>query len=261
MPQSDLLLEVENLSVYYGNQKAVDNVSFSIKRGEIFCIVGESGSGKTTLLYSLARLLPSYARVEGKITFLGKDITKLPKEELNKIRGNQIGFIFQEPSAYLDPLFPVGEQIRETCFIHHPQRDCFKAALWALKKAGITDPLRVYYSYPHQLSGGLKQRVNIADAVVNKPFLILADEPTTALDVSTQSRILKLFANLKEAGHTIILVTHDLGVVWEIADRVMVMKDGKKVEEGSVYEIYTNPREEYTQRLVVIFKKLSGFLT
>ena len=239
---------------------AVENISFDLKGGQILCVVGESGSGKSTLLRAIAGLLPKRTRVSGEVLFKGKNLLSLPSEERRRIMGKEIGVVFQEPSVYLDPLFKVGEQIRETCEIHCPQRDCKGAALSSLRYCGIPDPERVYHSYPHQLSGGLKQRVNIADATVNNPSLLLADEPTTALDVSTQKRILALFRKLRDDGKAILLVTHDFGVVWEVADRVLVMKNGRKVEEGSVFEIYENPKHPYTRRLVSIFKELSSIL-
>ncbi len=242
--------------MFYGGIPAVKGVSFSLSEGEILCIVGESGSGKSTLLRAIAGLLPKYASAEGGVFFKGKNLLKLAEKELNALRGEEIGFIFQEPSAYLDPLFKVGAQIEETCLIHG-HRNCRDRALMALKKAGIPDPLAVYNSYPHRLSGGLKQRVNIADATVNSPSLLLADEPTTALDVSTQKKILALFRRIKNSGRSIVLVTHDFGVVWEVADRVVVMKDGTAVEEGSVFDLYENPKHPYTKRLVGIFKELS----
>ena len=254
-----VLLELRNLTVVYPNSKkpAVENLSLSLKRGEILCIVGESGSGKSTVLRAIAGLLPTNSRVSGQIIFKGKDLTPLSREERRTLMGREIGFIFQEPSVYLDPLFKVGKQIEETCRIHFPQRDCKSATLSALRYCGIPDPERVYNSYPHQLSGGLKQRVNIADATVNNPSLLLADEPTTALDVSTQKKVLNLFRKLKGDGKAILLVTHDFGVVWEVADRVLVMKEGQKVEEGDVFQIYESPKHPYTQRLVSIFKELS----
>jgi len=251
-----VLLRVENLSVSYFPYKtfAVKNVSFELKGGEILCVVGESGSGKSTLLYAIVGLLPQTAKVEGRIYFKGREL----KGNLNRLRGRDIGFIFQEPSVYLDPLFKVGKQIEETCLIHGG-KNCFEKAVNSLTYCGVPDPLRVYNSYPHQLSGGLKQRVNIADATVNNPSLLLADEPTTALDVSTQKRILKLFRKLKRDGKSLIVVTHDFGVVWEIADKVSVMKKGEKVEEGTVFELYEKPKNPYTKRLISIFKELSTF--
>jgi len=252
------LLEIENLTVRYGEFVAVKNVSFKVNKGEIVCLVGESGSGKSTILRSIIGILPPEVEVDGKVLFEGKNLLELPLRELNKIRGSQIGFIFQEPSLYLDPLFKVGYQIEETCLIHSAVR-CRERTLLALEKTGVDDPVRVYNSYPHQLSGGLKQRVNIADATVNNPKLLLADEPTTALDVSTQKRILKLFLKQKEEGRSVLLVTHDFGVVWEVADRVVVLKEGRVVEEGSVFELYEKPKHPYTKRLVSIFKDLSEF--
>jgi peptide/nickel transport system ATP-binding protein len=256
------ILKVENLTVFYPNSKkpAVDKVSFSLRKGEILCIVGESGSGKSTLLYAIAGLLPRGCKVSGKVLFKERNLLFLSEGQLNKIRGKDIGFIFQEPSVYLDPLFPVGKQIEETCKIHSPEGAfCFQKTIEKLRYCGIADAERVYRSYPHQLSGGLKQRVNIADATVNDPLLLLADEPTTALDVSTQKAVLNLFRKLKEDGNSIILVTHDFGVVWEVADRVLVMKEGQKVEENDVFSLYRNPQHPYTKRLVEIFKKLSEF--
>jgi peptide/nickel transport system ATP-binding protein len=252
------ILEVKNLTVTYGRNVAVKNLSFEVQKGEIVTLVGESGSGKSTVLSAIAQLLPPYAGVEGEIKLNGINISKLPKRELNRIRGKLIGFIFQEPSAYLDPLFKVGKQIEETCLIHS-SKNCYEKTLNSLRGAGINEPIRIYNAYPHQLSGGLKQRVNIADATVNEPMLLLADEPTTALDVTTQKRVLNLFRKIREEGKAILLVTHDFGVVWEVADRVIVMKNGEKVEEGTVYEIYENPQHPYTHKLIEIFKTLASF--
>jgi peptide/nickel transport system ATP-binding protein len=253
------LLEVENLTVFYpsSSSPALENLSLNLRGGEILCIVGESGSGKSTLLRAVAGLLSPDCRVEGKITFKGKNLS--PRRGLRDYLGKEVGFVFQEPSAYLDPLFKVGKQIEETCLAHFPDSNCREKTLNALRYCGFNNPTEVYHRYPHQLSGGQKQRVNIADAVVNNPSLLLADEPTSSLDVSTQKAILELFRKLKEDGKGILVVTHDFGVVWEIADRVLVLKGGKKVEEGSVYDIYENPRHPYTRRLVEIFKKLSLF--
>ncbi len=251
------LLEVENLTVFYPNSPspALEGVSFKLKKGEILCIVGESGSGKSTLLRAIAGLLNPDCRIKGEITFKGKRIP--PQRGLEKFLGREVGFIFQEPSAYLDPLFRVGNQIEETCLSHFPNSNCREKTLNALRYCGFSNPAEVYERYPHQLSGGQKQRVNVADAVVNNPSLLLADEPTSSLDVSTQKAVLELFLKLKRDGKAVLMVTHDFGVVWEIADRVLVIKDGKKVEEGSVFEIYENPRHPYTRKLVEIFKKLS----
>jgi peptide/nickel transport system ATP-binding protein len=255
-----VVLEVKNLSVSYDGCKtfSVNNISFSISSGEIICLVGESGSGKSTVLKAIASLLPPYASVRGKVLFKGINLLELSQEELNRYRGKEIGFIFQEPSLYLDPLYKVGQQIEETCKIHIGG-NCFQKTLTALVKSGVSSPEKVYHMYPHQLSGGLKQRVNIADATVNNPILLLADEPTTALDVSTQKKVLALLKKFKDEGKSILLVTHDFGVVWEIADRVIVMKEGIKIEEGPVGQIYQNPKNPYTQKLINSFKELDMF--
>jgi peptide/nickel transport system ATP-binding protein len=256
-----MLLEVRNLNVSYkvGEviKRAVKNVSFSVKEGEIYCIVGESGSGKSTILKAIMGILPPNAIVEGEIIFKGINLLALSSKDLNALRGKEISYIFQEPGVYLDPLFKVGDQIKETCLIHN-NTSCREKTLIALQKAGIPSNRleQVYNSYPHQLSGGLKQRVNIADAIVNNPPLLLADEPTTALDLCTQKKILQLFKKLKEEGKTIILITHDWGVVWEVADRVMVLKEGIKIEENNVFDLYLSPKADYTQHLLSIFKEL-----
>jgi len=255
-----VLLEINQLTVAYhrGETPAVQDFSLKLSAGEIVCLVGESGSGKSTVLKAVAGLLPEHAKVYGEILFKGINLLRLDEDKLNHYRGKDIGFIFQEPSLYLDPLYKVGEQIEETCRIH-TGKDCYRRTLESLNRAGILNAEKIYHLYPHQLSGGLKQRVNIADATVNNPLLLLADEPTTALDVSTQKKILNLLKKFKTLGKGILLVTHDLGVVWEVADRVVVMKDGRKVEEGTVKDIYTNPKNPYTQRLLKIFKELAMF--
>ncbi|SHK47404.1 peptide/nickel transport system ATP-binding protein [Thermocrinis minervae] len=246
-----MLLKVENLSLYYGPKRVLKDVSFSLEEGEILCIVGESGSGKSSILYSIARLLPKGARVEGSIRFKGMNLLNLSERELRRIRGKEISFVFQEPSLYLDPLFKIGSQIEEAYRAHMGKNGARQKAYEVLRKVGIQDVDRVYNSYPHQLSGGLKQRVCIAIASVCEPSLILADEPTTALDVTLQSSILSLFRRTKEEGRSVLLVTHDFGVVAEIADRVLVLKEGQVVEEGDVYSIFENPKHEYTKRLLL----------
>ncbi len=246
------LLKVEGLSLWYGEQKVLHDISFSLHEGEVLCIVGESGSGKSSILYSILGLLPRKAKVEGKVIFDGVDITRLPEPRMREIRGRDIGMVFQEPSAYLDPLFSAGVQIAETFSAHHPdrRREAKGRALDAMEKAGIPSPEEKFRMYPHQLSGGLKQRVCIASAIVCEPRLLLADEPTTALDVSVQKKILHLFRRLRAEGKSILLVTHDFGVVAEVGDRVLVLKDGRVVEEGSVFDIFDSPREDYTKMLL-----------
>ncbi|RME13407.1 MAG: ABC transporter ATP-binding protein, partial [Aquificota bacterium] len=220
------MLEVKNLNLWYGENHVLKGISFEVKEGEVLCIVGESGSGKTTILYSIMGLLPEGARLQGSIKFRGKELLGLSEREYRRIRGRHISIVFQEPSVYLDPLFKVGLQVEEAYVAHFGKWGAKEKALEALRKAGIKDAERVYQSYPHHLSGGLKQRVCIAIATLCNPELVLADEPTTALDVSVQSRILRLFRDMKEEGRSVILVTHDFGVVAEVADRVMVLKDG-----------------------------------
>lgn len=244
------VLSVEGLNLWYGEKQVLFDVSFQLNEREILCVVGESGSGKSSILLSVMGLLPSSARVQGKILFEGKNLLDLRGEDLRKIRGSQIAMVFQEPSAYLDPLFSVGLQVMETYEAHMGKEGAYERSIEALRKAGIPDAQDRFYMFPHQLSGGLKQRVCIASAIVCSPKVLLADEPTTALDVSVQKRILHLFRKLKEDGRSIILVTHDFGVVAEIADRVLVLREGRVVEEGSVFEIFDSPKHPYTRELL-----------
>ncbi|WP_457600205.1 ABC transporter ATP-binding protein [Hydrogenivirga sp.] len=246
------LLKVEGLNLWYGENRVLYDVSFELTEGEVLCIVGESGSGKSSILYSILGLLPPKAKLEGSITFEGKELSGMSDSERKRIRGKDIGMIFQEPSSYLDPLFTVGSQIAETYEGHFPQRkgEAKERALRAMRRAGIPKAEEKFGMYPHQLSGGLKQRVCIAAAIVCEPKLLLADEPTTALDVSVQKRILNLFRRFRSEGKSIILVTHDFGVVAEVGDRVIVLKDGRIVEEGDVFRIFDAPRDSYTRMLL-----------
>lgn len=245
------LLVVENLDLWYGERKVLAGVSFELKEGEILCIVGESGSGKTSILQSVMGLLPEGARVSGRILFRGIDLTKLGERERRKIRGRDIGMVFQEPSSYLDPLFTVGSQIEEAYRSHFPEDGLSRErAIEAMKHAGIPKAEEKFFMFPHQLSGGLKQRVCIAISIVCQPSLLLADEPTTALDVSVQKKILQLFRKLREEGKSILLVTHDFGVVAEVGDRVIVLREGKIVEEGDVFRVFDRPSHDYTKLLL-----------
>ncbi len=245
------LLSVKNLSLWYGAEKTLHNITFDIEEGEILCIVGESGSGKSSILYAVMGLLPPYTKVEGNIFFKGIDLLSIGESKRREIRGKEIGMIFQEPSSYLDPLFTVGSQIEETYTSHFSdQRSAKEKAIEAMRKAGIPRAEEKFAMYPHQLSGGLKQRVCIAVSVVCEPSLLLADEPTTALDVSVQKRILGLFRRLKEEGKSIILVTHDFGVVAEVGDKVIVLKEGRIVEKGDIFKIFDNPVHPYTKLLL-----------
>jgi len=245
------LLRVENLNLWYGDHQVLFEVSFEVEEGEIFCIVGESGSGKSSILQSIMGLLPPEASLSGRVVFKGRDLVTLSESERRAIRGRDIGMIFQEPSSYLDPLFTVGSQIEEAYRSHFPSDPSAREkAVEAMRKAGIPKPEDKFGMYPHQLSGGLKQRVCIAVSIVCQPSLLLADEPTTALDVSVQKRILQLFRKLREEGKAIILVTHDFGVVAEVGDRVMVLHNGRIVEEGDIFTIFDRPTHPYTKLLL-----------
>ncbi len=255
------ILEVKNLKVEFALEEqkihALKGISFFLNPKEIVALVGESGSGKSVTCYSILKLLPKYANVGGKIIFNKNskkiDILSLKESEIRKIRGNDISMVFQEPSAVLDPLMTIGKQIVETIKAHNdiPEEKAKEIAIETLKKVKIPQPERRFYQYPHELSGGLKQRVAIAIAIVNNPSVLLADEPTTALDVTVSAHILKLFLELKEnMGLGILLITHDLGVVAEVADRVIVLYKGEIVEQGDVFEIFDDPKHPYTKKLL-----------
>ena len=256
------ILEIKRLTVEYnvpeGVIKALDKIDLYVKKGEILAIVGESGSGKTTLAHSIARLLPKNARiVEGSIIFHTRkgpiDLTKISEEEMRKIRGSMIGMVFQDPMTYLNPVMKISDQIIEGLISHKKisKKDAEAKTLDLLKKLRIPNPEYVAKSYPHQLSGGMKQRVIIAMAMINQPDLLIADEPTSALDVTVQAEILELFKELrKEYGVTIIIITHDLGVAVRIADRIVIMYAGKIMEIGDVREVFKQPLHPYTQGLL-----------
>jgi peptide/nickel transport system ATP-binding protein len=249
------LLEVKNLKTYFNTEdgliKSVDDISFKIKEGETLAVVGESGCGKSITSMSIMRLIPNPPGeiVGGEIIFEGKDILKYTDAEMMKIRGNQISVIFQEPMTSLNPVFTAGEQIGEAIMLHRNvgEKEARKEAVEALKLVGIPRADEIVDAYPHELSGGMRQRVMIAMAVSCNPKLLIADEPTTALDVTIQAQILDLMRDLKEKLKTsIMLITHDLGVVAEMADYVVVMYAGKIVEEASVLELYKSPMHPYT---------------
>src|SRR5712672_712982 len=240
------LLDVRDLSVAFGDTLAVDQISFSIKRGECVALVGESGSGKSVSALSILKLLPypSASHPSGSIRFRGRDILTASESEVREIRGNDISIIFQEPMTSLNPLHTIEAQIGEILFLHNGIRGAMARArtLELLTQVGIPDPHTRLQSYPHQLSGGQRQRVMIAMALANEPDLLIADEPTTALDVTVQAQILSLLKELQSRlGMAMLFITHDLGIVRKLADTVCVMKEGKIVETGPVERVFTAP--------------------
>ncbi|MEG6520530.1 ABC transporter ATP-binding protein [Desulfotomaculum sp. 1211_IL3151] len=253
------LLDVENLKTYFftddGVVPAVDGVSFQIYNRETLAVVGESGSGKSVTSTSILRLIPSPPGriVEGSISFEGDNLLSKTEEQMQEIRGNRISMIFQEPMTSLNPVHRVGDQIAETYRLHrglNPEQ-AMERSIRMLERVGIPSPEKRAKDYPHQLSGGMRQRVMIAMALACRPSLLIADEPTTALDVTIQAQILDLMRKLQEDSDTaILLITHDLGVVAEMADRVLVMYAGKIVEEGQVRDIFKNPLHPYTKGLL-----------
>ena len=263
---SENILTVKDLKTYFytasGIAKAVDGVSFNIAKGETMGIVGESGSGKSVTSSSIIRLLPPRTGkiVGGSIEFEGKDVLALSKKELNDCRGKDIAVIFQDPMTSLDPVFKIGKQMTEMIMAHQnvTKDEAWKMAVEALSKVGIPEPEKRMNSYRYELSGGMCQRVIIAMAVCCKPKLIIADEPTTALDVTVQAQVLELLKELQRDMDTaILLITHNLGVVWEMCDKVMVMYAGNTVEFTDTKTLYSNPRHPYTWGLLDSMPKLS----
>lgn len=257
MSDSKKILEVKNLSIDFaidGNiARAVDGMSFEVSRGEVLAIVGESGSGKSTTAMSLVSLLPRNSRTTGSATLHGQQLVGMSIKELRKVRGKQVAFIFQEPMTALNPVFTVGFQIVEALREHfNTTRAAAKErALELLAMVELPDPEKAFDSYPHQLSGGQRQRAMIAQSISCDPDILIADEPTTALDVTVQAEILDLMRSLKDRlDSAIILITHDMGVVADMADRMIVMKDGIAVESGTADQIFNAPRHPYTQRLL-----------
>jgi oligopeptide/dipeptide ABC transporter ATP-binding protein len=255
----DRLIEVNKLCTEFftddGVIRAVDNVSFSIKRGEVLGIVGESGCGKSVTALSIMRLVPSPpGRItQGVINFEGRNLIGLSDREYRHIRGNRIAMIFQDPMTSLNPVFTVGHQICEAIRVHQRlnKRQSLEKSIEMLTKVGIPEPKRRMREYPHQFSGGMRQRAMIAMALSCEPELLIADEPTTALDVTIQAQILELMKQLRSRyGMTLMFITHDLGVIAENADNIMVMYAGKVVEKGDVYTIFDSPAHPYTQGLI-----------
>jgi peptide/nickel transport system ATP-binding protein len=259
MPAEKTVLDVQNLqTVFFTNSglfKAVDNVSFSVRRGETLAIVGESGCGKSVTALSIMRLVPDPPGriVGGSIVLEGTDLVGLDEAAMRAIRGNRISMIFQEPMTSLNPVMRIGDQITEAVRLHRTttRKEAWAKAVEMLRLVRIPEPERRATEYPHQLSGGMRQRAMIAMALACRPALLIADEPTTALDVTIQAQILALIVELqKELGTGLILITHDLGVVAQTAQRVIVMYAGKKVEEATVEALFENPRHPYTRGLM-----------
>ena len=258
------LLDVRNLSIDFvtetGRVEAVKGISFSLARGETLAVVGESGSGKSVTGLALTRLLPEPPAVyrTGEILLEGRDVLKLPTDELRRLRGNKIAYIFQEPSTSLNPVFTIYNQIAEAIRLHRPEvRDLPDEVVKYLDLVGIVDPARRMHDYPHQLSGGMQQRAMIAMALSCEPEILVADEPTTALDVTIQAQIIDQLSELKtRLKMSMILITHNFGIIGGIADRVAVMFRGKIVEEGETRSVLHNPQHPYTRALIECIPQL-----
>jgi oligopeptide/dipeptide ABC transporter ATP-binding protein len=259
------LLEIKNLKLDFvaGDRslRAVDDVSFTINAGETVCLVGESGCGKSVTALSIAQLvpMPPAKYVGGEILLNGRDVLKMSKQELRNIRGGVVSYIFQDPSASLNPVFRVGNQIKESLKLHRPEKATDEEVIRLLKLVGIPAPESRIKDYPHQMSGGMQQRVMIAMALASEPKLLVADEPTTALDVTIQAQILELLLDLKKRlGMSILLITHNLGIVGDMAERVAVMYAGQVVEMSPARELLKRPLHPYTKALMNSVPKLNG---
>lgn len=252
------LLSIRDLTIRFGDDNsgppAVDRLSLSLDAGQVLGLVGESGSGKSVTSLAVLRLLDSAARVTGSIAFDGADLLQLAPESMRRLRGRQIAMIFQEPMTALNPVMKIGEQIAEAIRVHQPRlsrKQVRAAVLEAMEAVALPDPARRYGDYPHQFSGGQRQRILIAMAIANRPRLLIADEPTTALDVTVQAQILDLLATLrKQFGLAMLFISHDLAVVSQVADRVAVMRHGVLLEEASRDEIFRQPLHAYTRGLI-----------
>jgi peptide/nickel transport system ATP-binding protein len=254
-----LLLEMDGLLIRFGAAEVVRGLSLRVESGQVLGLVGESGSGKSVTALAMMRLLDDAARVDGSIRFAPRtgdstDLLQLAPEAMRRLRGSDLAMIFQEPMTALNPVLPVGEQVAEAIRVHHPEkprRQVREAVLEAMEAVALPDPARRYKDYPHQFSGGQRQRIMIAMAIANRPRLLIADEPTTALDVTVQKQILELLADLQERfGLTMLFISHDLAVVSQIADRVAVMRQGLLLEEASREAIFGDPAHPYTRALL-----------
>jgi oligopeptide/dipeptide ABC transporter ATP-binding protein len=251
---AEALLEVKNLRTSFGPVHAVDNISFNVRRGEAVALVGESGCGKSVTAMSIMRLVaPPGTITGGQVRFKGRDLVAIPESEMRAVRGNDIAMVFQEPMTSLNPVFKIGAQVAEAIRIHRKvgKKEAWKQAGDMLELVSIPDPHKRLDDYPHQLSGGMRQRVMIAIALSCDPELLIADEPTTALDVTIQAQIMELLASLqKKLGLAVLLITHDLGVVAEFCERVIVMYTGRIVEEAPVEQLFARPAHPYTRGLL-----------
>ena len=261
----DSVLHIENLRTYFftyaGVVRAVDGISLDVKRGEALGVVGESGSGKTVTAQSILRIVPSPGKiVDGTIEFEGKNLLKLREQQMQRIRGKEIAYVFQDPTTSLDPVYTVGNQLSEVIMRHHniSKRDALAKATELLRSVEIPDPEIRVNQYPHELSGGTKQRIAIARALSCDPTLILADEPTTALDVTIQAQILDLLKELKNRLNlSMVLITHDMGIVAEVCDRVTVLYAGQVCETGTVEQVFEEPKHPYTEALLTSVPSLA----
>ncbi len=262
---SERLLQVNNLHTSFptdsGLVRAVNGVSFGLDRGKVLGIVGESGSGKSVTAYSILRILDNPGKItEGEVLFHGEDVVKYNRHQLNTFRGSKVSIIFQDPMTSLNPVYTIGNQLTEAIRLHtkRSRREAKDRALEMLKLVGVNEPEKRLRQYPYQLSGGMRQRAMIAMALVCEPDILIADEPTTALDVTIQAQILELMMELKEKmGMSIIMITHDLGVIAEMCDEIIVMYAGRVCERGTADEIFYNPRHEYTKGLLRSIPKIT----
>ncbi len=258
------LLDIKNLKTYFntidGIVKAVDGVSFDIDKGEILAIVGETGCGKSVTARSIMRLLPKSARISGEILLNGEDILKMSLKEIEKIRQKKISMIFQEPMTAFDPLYTIGQQFIEVLQKHEriSKTEAYERSIRMLEIVGIPEPKKRFDEYPHEFSGGMIQRAMIARALLNNPELVIADEPTTGLDVSIQAQIINVIADIqKKIKTSTILITHDMGVAAELADEIIVMYSGKMMERGKLEDIISSPLHPYTKGLISAIPKLT----
>lgn len=265
-PMAPTVLHARDLAIEFdtddGRIRAVDGIGFALRRGEVLGVVGESGCGKSVTALALMRLIPSPPGriVSGQVLFDGQDLLRIPAAELRSIRGRRISMIFQDPMSALSPLHTIGDQLAEAVRLHRPatMTEALAMAQAWIDKVGIPDAAQRMRSFPHELSGGMRQRVMIAMAMMLEPEVLIADEPTTALDVTIQAQVFDLMRQLKGAKTSVLLITHDMGVIWEMCDRVLVMYAGRVVEEGPVREVFARPRHPYTAGLLKSMPRLKA---